>query len=79
MDADTSCDPHFTTQSHPAAQLQLIDSRVTPEWRLDETTRAIGRRGIEQARHALHAGRRSSGTGGRDSDQAHGPGESTAA
>jgi hypothetical protein len=35
-------------------QLLLIES-PTAEWRLDDTTRAIGRRGLADARSALRA------------------------
>jgi hypothetical protein len=35
-------------------QLVLIDS-PTAEWRLDDSTRAIGRRGLAEARSALRA------------------------
>ena len=37
-------------------QLTLIDTQ--PDWRLDEKTRKVGRRGIAEARAALAAGRR---------------------
>ncbi len=38
-----------------ARQLVLIET--IPEWRIDERTREIGRRGIAQARAALAASR----------------------
>ena len=41
------------------AQLRLIDNHRP--WRLDERTRAIGRKGVAQAREALRQGRRSRG------------------
>ncbi|MFO7279280.1 MAG: hypothetical protein C0P77_002630 [Thermoanaerobacterales bacterium] len=41
------------------AQLRLIDN--PRPWRLDERTRAIGRKGVAQAREALRRGRRSRG------------------
>lgn len=41
------------------AQLRLIDN--PRPWRLDERTRAIGRKGVAQAREALRQGRRSRG------------------
>lgn len=40
----------------PSAQLTLIDA--PKEWRLDERTRAVGRKGIARARRALQAGLR---------------------
>jgi hypothetical protein len=45
-------------------QLTLIDTQ--PNWRLDEKTRRVGRRGIAEARAALAAGRRSRSSGPPD-------------
>ena len=42
-------------------QLTLIDTQ--PDWRLDEKTRKVGRRGIAEARAALAAGRRARSSG----------------
>jgi hypothetical protein len=42
-------------------QLTLIDTQ--PDWRLDEKTRRLGRRGIADARAALAAGRRARSSG----------------
>jgi hypothetical protein len=42
-------------------QLTLIDTQ--PDWRLDEKTRKVGRRGIADARAALAAGRRARSSG----------------
>lgn len=40
-------------------QLVLIETgEAPPSWRLDEGTRAIGRRGLRDAREALRAARR---------------------
>jgi hypothetical protein len=39
---------------HETTQLVLI-TEVSAEWRLDERTREVGRRGVEQARRALRA------------------------
>jgi hypothetical protein len=38
---------------HMARQLTLLDT--PPEWRIDETTREVGRRGIAEARASLQA------------------------
>ncbi|MEQ8718389.1 MAG: hypothetical protein RIE08_12335 [Acidimicrobiales bacterium] len=46
-------------------QLVLIESPETPNrapWRIDETTRAIGREGLREAREALRAARRHEAT-----------------
>lgn len=37
---------------------QLVLIETPPEWRLDETTREVGRRGLAEARQALAAARR---------------------
>jgi hypothetical protein len=39
------------------SQLRLLNTADHPEWKLDEQTRAVGRRGIAQARAALRAAR----------------------
>lgn len=39
-----------------AGQLQLLEQ--APDWRLDDTTRAVGQRGVAEARAALAAARR---------------------
>ena len=65
MDADTPP----TTEPNPAparatgrgGQLRLLDVSHRPEWRLDDTTREVGRRGIEAARAALRSSRRPGG------------------
>jgi hypothetical protein len=58
-----------------SAQLRLIEATEKPEWRLDDTTREVGRRGIAAARAALQtARRRDDGDGGSG-----GHGHSTAA
>lgn len=54
-------------------QLRLLDAPVTRDWRLDESTREVGRRGIELARRALEAARR------RDAAHDEASGASTAA
>ncbi len=36
---------------------QLVLIETPPEWRLDETTREVGRRGLAEARQALAAAR----------------------
>jgi len=41
-------------------QLTLLPSATTP-WHLDDTTRAIGRNGLAQARQALAAARHRAG------------------
>jgi hypothetical protein len=38
-------------------QLALLE--VEPDWRLDDHTRQVGRRGVEQARQALRRAHRS--------------------
>ena len=66
MDADTPRDPgttsttprHAASAPPPATQLRLLDTRRHPEWCLDETTREVGRRGIEAARAALRRAHR---------------------
>jgi hypothetical protein len=54
-------------------QLRLLDAPPTRDWRLDESTREVGRRGIELARRALESARR------RDAAHEQAPGASTAA
>lgn len=39
-------------------QLRLLDPREV-DWRLDETTKAVGRRGLARARQTLRDARRS--------------------
>jgi len=41
-----------------AGQLRLLDLTSRPEWCLDETTREVGRRGVEAARAALRTAKR---------------------
>lgn len=43
---------------HQPAQLRLLDPADAPDWMLDESTRAVGRLGIEAARAALASARR---------------------
>ncbi len=40
-----------------ATQLRLLEVQARQGWRLDESTRAIGRQGVEQARAALRSPR----------------------
>jgi hypothetical protein len=54
MDADE----HDNLPRHQPAQLRLLDPADVPDWLLDESTRAIGRQGIEAARAALASARR---------------------
>jgi len=54
-------------------QLRLLDAPSTRDWRLDESTREVGRRGIELARRALESARR------RDAEHGQASGTSTAA
>jgi hypothetical protein len=44
-----------------AGQLRLLDLTDRPEWCLDESTREVGRRGVEAARAALRSARRPDG------------------
>jgi hypothetical protein len=46
-----------------STQLQLIERSAEP-WRLDDTTRAAGRRGVAQARAALRTARLRAAAGG---------------
>ncbi len=41
----------------PHGQLRLLNTLEHPEWKLDESTRAVGLRGVAKARAALHAAR----------------------
>jgi hypothetical protein len=72
MDADTL--PHAKpTGAKPrttgrAGQLRLLDVTDRPEWCLDDTTREVGRRGIQAARAALRSSRR---PGGDDPSHEH--------
>jgi hypothetical protein len=36
-----------------ARQLALLESRTDEQWRLDDSTRALGRRGVAEARRIL--------------------------
>lgn len=54
MDADE----HDNLLRHQPAQLRLLEPADAPDWMLDESTRAIGRQGIEAAREALALARR---------------------
>jgi hypothetical protein len=78
--ADRRRDPAGAGSGSPTApppdapnQLRLLDAPVTRDWRLDESTREVGRRGIELARQALEAARR------RDAAHDRASGASTAA
>lgn len=46
-----------TSSRVPAGQLRLLDTTDHPEWKLDDATRDVGRRGVAQARAALRAAR----------------------
>ena len=65
MDADPL--PHPTPTGAKArttgraGQLRLLDVTGRPEWCLDDTTREVGRRGIQAARAALRSSRRPGG------------------
>ena len=37
-----------------ARQLALIETREDEQWRLDDSTRAVGRKGVAEARRILH-------------------------
>lgn len=58
---------------HAPNQLRLLDAPLRRDWSLDESTREVGRRGIELARQALESARR------RDAAHQQTPGASTAA
>lgn len=69
MDADkresTPRHPHTSASADLAdgdasspTQLQLLDDAHLPDWRLDESTKAIGLHGVAQARAALCTARR---------------------
>jgi hypothetical protein len=80
MDADTERDHETTFNPLPtnplSAQLRLLDSSGTPDWRLDEATRERGRRGVELARAALRSARgrlRSTPDDGKSSTTEHAP------
>ncbi len=57
MDAEHTASP----TAAPGGQLRLHvgDADRHPEWRLDDETKAVGRRGIAQARAALRSARAS--------------------
>jgi hypothetical protein len=58
MDAEQQHDaPRPAGERIPHGQLRLLNTADHPEWQLDESTRALGRRGVEQARAALRAAR----------------------
>jgi hypothetical protein len=61
MDAAPHRDPLEATGS---GQLRLLETTDKPDWRLDDTTREVGRRGIAAARAALRSARRRDGDGG---------------
>jgi hypothetical protein len=54
-----------------SGQLRLIEAKVKPEWRLDDTTREVGRRGIAAARAALRTARRRTGGDGDNGGHGH--------
>ena len=41
------------THRSGAVQLRLLNGQTRPDWVLDERTRAVGRRGVAQAREIL--------------------------
>jgi hypothetical protein len=58
MDAEQQHDaPRTAVEPIPHGQLRLLNTADHPEWMLDESTRAVGRRGVAQARAALRAAR----------------------
>lgn len=69
--------PASGSSTHPRGdapnQLRLLDAPLKRDWSLDESTREVGRRGIELARQALESARR------RDAAHQQTPGASTAA
>lgn len=64
-----------------ATQLRRLDLGERPDWRLDDSTKAIGRHGIEQARAALASARRRQAELDLQHNRAgeHGGGRATAA
>jgi len=52
MDPQLHLIPEVTAESDPERLTRDVN------WRLDDSTRAVGRRGIEQARAALHSAAR---------------------
>lgn len=58
MDAEQQHEaPRTAVERIPHGQLRLLNTADHPEWQLDESTRAVGRRGVAQARAALRAAR----------------------
>jgi hypothetical protein len=51
-----------------ARQLQLLEQ--APDWRIDDATKAVGRRGLAAARAALAAARGEAGADARRQDAA---------
>jgi hypothetical protein len=68
MDAAPHGDPLPTTGS---GQLRLLEATDRPDWRLDDTTREVGRRGIAAARAALRSARRHDDGDGGDGGHGH--------
>jgi hypothetical protein len=69
MDAATHRDPLDPDRPDTAGsgQLRLLETAERPDWKLDDSTREVGRRGIAAARAALRtARRRGDGAGGSD-------------
>ncbi len=49
---------HHRTRPDADSQPQLLTSTSEPEWRIDDRTREVGRRGLAAARAALAAAAR---------------------
>lgn len=52
MDTKTP-NPHTVEATLEQGQLVLVVDRPSPNWKLDDKTREIGRKGVAQARAAL--------------------------
>jgi hypothetical protein len=68
MDAAPHRDP---LEAPGSSQLRLLDTADTPDWKLDDTTREVGRRGIAAARAALRSARRRQDGDGGDGGHGH--------
>jgi hypothetical protein len=67
MDAAPHRDP---LQANGSGQLRLLEAGNKPDWKLDDSTREVGRRGIAAARAALRSARRHGD--GDEGDGGHG-------
>jgi hypothetical protein len=68
MDAARHRDPLDPAAS---SQLRLLETAEKPDWKLDESTREVGRRGVAAARAALRSARRRDDDGGGTDGHSH--------